>query len=506
MSETTKERMVSLMVCETCKSEVPAQPYCARCGAVLLGAAAVFTEAAAVSTYSEAAPEEDTSQDDVLARLGLIDITPAVAAEEQESSSTNATPADSEPADVVREERVPLEQGDELDAALARTNSDPQPLTEAEGPAPDESLSGRGWWGIVTRWWWVGAAGLVLLLLLGGLVVVGVSSAASSSPAPRPSASPTSAQSQSGPLPGYGSAEIWGAAAKSTVVSADGSRGLVMFPTSSGTTARVYDLKKGKSLSSTDVAADAMPMVAGNTLLLRNGGTVLAWGPGATEPTTVPAPEGAALLARSGTGFLVDGAAVTVFTDGELVGVTAPRAGMVPLSYQPETQTVVWASSTGHLVTGAVTGSVVNDVALATPSADATLSGWIAATDNRAFITWTAPTGTVLAVHQLVDGAITGQAPISGDPIVSPSGTMIAAAGALVETGSGELIETEFVPAAFLNDQYLYGATTAGSPAVWHDGAAAEVTAGIWRPIAVTPQGLLASEGSGIALFPSAKN
>ncbi|MFJ4167821.1 hypothetical protein ACIPY5_19895 [Microbacterium sp. NPDC089698] len=505
----------TLVVCETCKSEVRAEPYCARCGAVLLGAAAVFTEAATVSTYSEAAPEKEPVQDELLARLGLMETTPTDVEEPAETAAEQHVPeSDSAPVPVEEESATPEDVavagstsggGDELDAALARNASD---LTAPiDTPALAETPTRRGWLALILRWWWVGAIGAFLVLLLGGIVLVSISSAShSSQKAPRPSSTTAAASSQKGPLPGYASKQVWGAAAKRAVVTADGGRVLVVYPTASGTTAAVRGMKDGKSISTSDVAADAAPMVAGNTLLVRSGDKVLAWASGATEPTAVPAPEGSTLLVRAGTGFLVDGGAATVFTDGGLVSVTAPRAGMVPLGYLSETQTIVWASATGHLVTGAVTGSVVHDVALVAPAADATVSGWLAATDKFAFLTWTTPAGTVLAVHSLENGSVTAQAPISGAPLVSPSGTMLAAAGALVTTGSGELVaETEFVPAAFLSDKDLYGTTKAGRPALWHAGKVSDATAGVWQPVALSSKGLLAADPSGIALFPPTK-
>ncbi|MGW9159306.1 hypothetical protein [Microbacterium sp. NPDC055665] len=398
-----------------------------------------------------------------------------------------------------------VSEGDELDAALARTASDPHVPADAVPAEETAAVRARpGWWPIVVRWWWVGAVGVLLLLVAGGLAIVSASASTASREQPRPSAVPSA---QAGTVPGYVSEPGWEAAAERAVVSADGRRVLVVFSTTDGTTAVVRDIKNGKSLSSTDVAADAAPFVAGEMLLVRSAGTVLAWGPDASEAVEVPAPEGSALLVRSGTAFLVDGGAVTVFSDSGVVSVTAPRAGMVPLGYRSETQTVVWASATGHAVTGAVTGAIVHDVALAAPIADAALSGWIAANDTFAFITWTTPAGTVLAVHDLEDGAVTGHALIAGDPIVSPSGTMIAADGVLVSTGSGDLVpQTEFVPAVFLNDQDLYGTTKTGLPALWLDGKATEVTAGMWQPLALTPKWLLAADTNGIALFPKIQN
>lgn len=513
------ERMVTLMVCETCKSEVPAQPYCARCGAVLLGASAVFTEAAAVSTYSEADPEKDSVPDELLTRLGLIE-TASVDVERVESHAEPSDPevvavsssVGSEAAGTEAEATPEPAEGsaegvDELGAALARTQSATDPTEAADAPVTSDLSPRRGWLTVARRWWWVGAACLVLLLVIGGLVLVITSSLSPRTKTPHPSATTAAVSSPQGPLPGYSAKEAWGAAAKRAVVSADGTRVLAVYPTSNGTTATVRDVKDGKTVASSDVAADAIPMVAGNTLLVRTGDKVLAWGPGAKEPASAPAPEGSTLLVRAGTGFLVDGGAATVFTDGALVSATAPRAGMVPLGYQSATQTIVWASSTGHLVTGAVTGSVVHDVALAAPAAGATVSGWIAATDKFAFLAWTTPAGTILAVHSLENGSVTAQAPISGTPLVSPSGAMLAAPGAVVTTGSGQLAaETEFVPAAFLSDEDLYGTTKAGRPAVWHAGKVSDATAGVWQPLAVTAKGLLASDKSGIALFPRAKN
>jgi len=256
------------------------------------------------------------------------------------------------------------------------------------------------------------------------------------------------------------------AAVHGTVVSiVDTTTGrVVQHETVPGLTGRVYP-----------VTIDGQPGFAANTTT--NGANALAvWAGKDLAFASLPYPSGASFRIRSGAPFIfaADGTASLVTSTDKTTGagttltpVLSPRPGTVPLAVT-SVGAIVWASQTGEVLVAAVNGTITNTEPLLIPTPGATITQWIAATDDIVAVKWAMPDGTqLLTTNLLVNGVTVGTAvPLTGGIITATTnqdGTQLLAAGCIFDTHTGATkpLPYGFITASFLGNT-LQGATTAG--------------------------------------------
>ncbi|GGI42670.1 hypothetical protein GCM10010988_40200 [Cnuibacter physcomitrellae] len=284
----------------------------------------------------------------------------------------------------------------------------------------------------------VAAATVVAGLVLIAAVVWGVTGLLTG---PSTTTRPAPAAAAAVPLTGWNAAPAWSwsGAAADVVLSADGSRVGIL----GAGKATVLD-NSGVTVT-TETAADSaefLPVSVGGVpgLVLLDGSTLTSWF-GDAAPVQAQLPDGATVILRAGA--LIAGhegwATAQLLTLDGLVSYTSPRAGTVPIGVTAD-DGMVWASSRGEALVGSPVGTVARTIPISAPAQGATLSGWLAASGDTIFTTWSTPAGPAVVATSATSGALQGQA--AGTDLVWSQDFAQAASGAVVFDGAAGAVST----------------------------------------------------------------